>query len=242
MILEAHFRFHATLKDLLPQGRQGFEVCLPPNIDQSVKHLIESLGVPHTEVGRVTANGVQIDLRYLVQPGDQIDVYPVSASEIDLGDTGQFRFILDNHLGKLAIYLRMLGLDVLYRNNYQDEELAERCTREGRVLLTRDKRLLMRKQITSGYWLRSKVPREQLEEVVRRYHLAGVTNPFQRCLRCNGLLQVVQKEDVLHRLEPLTQRYHDDFRICPACDQIYWKGSHYQRMLQMINQVLLREP
>jgi hypothetical protein len=226
----------------LPQSKQDFRVCLPPNFDQSVKHLIESLGVPHTEVSKVTANGIQVDFHYLVQPGDQIDAYSISASDINSGDTDHIRFILDNHLGRLAVYLRMLGFDVLYRNDFQDEELAERCSDENRILLTRDKRLLMRKTIISGYWLRSKVPREQLEEVIRRYDLVRVTSPFQRCLRCNELLQIVEKKEILHRLEPLTQRYYDDFRICPACNQIYWKGSHYERMLQMINQVLLRDP
>jgi uncharacterized protein with PIN domain len=148
------------------------------------------------------------------------------------------RFILDNHLGRLAAYLRMLGFDALYRNDFQDEELARVCNREERILLTRDKRLLMRNLVRRGYWLRSKIPHRQLEEVVRRFGLAGMTQPFQRCVRCNEPLVHVRKQDILHRLKPLTRQYFDDFRLCPACDQIYWKGSHYQHMCQLIEQVL----
>jgi hypothetical protein len=234
----AHFRFHAELNDLLPLSRRRVEIDVPLNGDQSVKHLIESLGVPHVEVGRVLVNGALVDFSYLVQEGDLVEVHPISyvGHPADSGEAP--RFVLDNHLGRLAIYLRILGFDALYRNDFQDEELAQVCDREDRVLLTRDKRLLMRNQVRRGYWLRSKIPRRQLEEVVRRFGLAGMIRPFQRCLRCNELLVPVRKEDIMHRLKPLTRQYYDEFRLCPACDQIYWKGSHYERMRQLIEQVL----
>ncbi len=238
IVKQATFRFYAELNDLLPQSRRDVDVPVPLNGDQSVKHLIESLGVPHTEVGQVRVNGALVGFGYLVQEGDRVEVYPIfgEASSAQVAKTP--RFILDNHLGRLAVYLRMLGFDALYRNDFQDDELAQVCNREGRVLLTRDKRLLMRNLVTQGYWLRSKIPRRQLEEVVGRFGLAGRIQPFQRCVRCNEPLVTVRKEDILHRLEPLTRQYYDDFRLCPSCDQVYWKGSHYERMRQLIEQVL----
>ena len=235
MVRQAHFHFYAELNDLLSQVGGVVAVPLSQNGDQSVNHLIESLGIPHTEVGRVLVDGVNVDFGYLVQGGDQVEIYPFSCAEPD--PSAAPRFILDNHLGRLAAYLRMLGFDALYRNDFQDDELARLCYWEERILLTRDKRLLMRNQVSRGYWLRSKIPRRQLEEVVRRYRLAGAIRPFQRCVRCNEPLVPVDKDIVLERLEPLTRRYFDEFHLCPACDRVYWKGSHYERMRLLIEQV-----
>ena len=145
--------------------------------------------------------------------------------------------MLDGHLGRLASHLRMLGVDCLYNNGYEDDELAHISVEESRVLLTRDRLLLMRKVITQGYLLRSLNSTEQLHEVVQRYGLVKWVKPFQRCLRCNHQLEPVAKETVLERLEPLTKKYYDEFKLCPACDQVYWKGSHYERMLQLIEKV-----
>jgi len=237
---QARFKFHGELDELLPAEKMDCQVRLPPSADQSVKHLIESLGVPHTEVGRILVNGSAVDFGYLVRPGDEIAVYPLPAGAGTDGGGGTPRFILDNHLGRLAAYLRMLGYDSLYRNDIQDDELALRCNQENRILLTRDKHLLMRNLVERGYWLRSKVPRLQLEEVILRFGLTGA-QPFQRCLRCNEPLQPRRKEEVIERLEPLTRRYFDEFHFCPACQQVYWKGSHYERMSRMIAQVL-RKP
>jgi hypothetical protein len=238
---QARFRFYGALNELLPPAKWESRVGLPPSRDQSVKHLFESLGVPHTEVGQITVNGEIAGFGYLVQPGDEVSVYPIPPGAVSPPAGELLRFILDNHLGRLAVYLRMLGFDALYRNDIQDDELALRCNREERILLTRDKRLLMRNLVERGYWLRSKVPREQLEEVIQRFGLTPAIQPFRRCLRCNEPLQPARKEDVLERLEPLTRRYFDEFHICPGCQQVYWKGSHYERMSQMIEQVL-RKP
>ncbi len=128
----------------------------------------------------------------------------------------------------------MLGFDCLYENDYDDAALAALSAYESRILLTRDRRLLMRKSVTHGYLLRSLDPHEQLLEVLNRYGLRPWIKPFQRCIRCNHRLEVVSKEAVLDRLEPLTRLYFNEFRICPACKQIYWKGSHYDRMQKLI--------
>lgn len=235
---QAQFRFFAELNDFLPPKLRRQTIACPINGDQSVKHLIESLGIPHPEVHRILVNDAPVDFGYIVQDGDYIKIYPISAADLRSKLIGERRFIIDNHLGRLAVYLRMLGFDTLYRNDYHDDELAQDASRERRILLTRDVRLLMRNLVTDGYWVRSKIPRQQLVEVVRRYDLAPLIVPFRRCMRCNDPLQPVTKEQVLHRLEPLTKLYYDDFHLCISCDQVYWKGSHYERMQKFLVQVI----
>jgi hypothetical protein len=237
-MLAAVFRFHGELNDFLAPVRRQADISIRFNQDQSVKHLIESLGVPHTQVGGVLVSGLAVDFGYLVRDGDRVEVYPLSAEDCSVEKLGDPRFVVDNHLGRLAVYLRMLGFDTLYRNDYDDDELAQIAGLDERVLLTRDQRLLMRNQVRRGYWVRSKIPHEQIVEVLRRFGLGDQVVPFKRCMRCNGLLQPVEKAVVLHRLEPLTRQYFDQFRICSDCSQVYWQGSHYERMAQLIDQVV----
>jgi len=230
--MNATFTFVDELNDFLPHFRKNTSFTLEFEPHQSLKHLIESVGVPHTEFGLVCVNWHEMDTASRLREGDQVVVYPAEALNSDVPC-----FILDNHLGQLATYLRLLGFDCLYRNHYQDDELARVSIEEGRVLLTRDRRLLMRKVITLGYCLHQTDPRQQVGEVLRRFKLFEQVKPFQRCLRCNSPLHAVSKQDVIERLEPLTKQYFDEFRICPACNQIYWKGSHYGHMLEMITEL-----
>jgi hypothetical protein len=213
----------------LPHDRKNTPIDVEFEPHQSLKHLIESTGVPHTEFGQVMVNGQAVDSSERLHGGEQVTVFPDHSSLDD-----EPCFILDNHLGQLATYLRMLGFDCLYRNDYQDNELARVSIEENRVLLTRDRRLLMRKAIRRGYCIHQTDPRLQAAEVLRRFNLTNQVQPFQRCLRCNGTLQPVAKHDVIERLEPLTRKYYDEFHICPSCKQVYWKGSHYEHMQQLI--------
>ncbi len=225
----AFFDFSPDLNFFLRRDQRDRKVVLAFKGDQSIKHLIESLGIPHTEIGLLQVNGHEQGLDHITQDGDRIQVQAAGN-----GCPVEPRFLLDGHLGRLAAYLRMLGFDSLYRIDYEDEELAELAHHENRILLTRDRRLLMRKVVGYGYCLRSLSPHEQLLECVRRFDLADKITPFHRCLRCNHILEPVNKDKILDRLEPLTKKYFDDFRICPACDQVYWKGSHYERMQELI--------
>jgi uncharacterized protein with PIN domain len=239
---QACFEFDEELRFFLSPQNRGGKVCLSFQGPQSTKHLIESLGVPHTEIGWVQSNGHRISLDYQVQDGDRLEVHAIvrSASRPDLEPAEAVPepcFVLDGHLGRLAAYLRMLGFDCLYRSDYTDDELTDISVNHDRILLTRDRRLLMKKVIRRGYCLRSLNPTHQLEEVVLRFGLKHWVRPFQRCLRCNARLQPVSKEEVLERLEPLTKQYFEEFRLCPACKQIYWKGSHYEKMLKMIERL-----
>ncbi len=230
--MEATFTFIGELNYFLPHQRKNTTFSLVFEDHQTLKHLIESMGVPHTEFGQVLVNELPADSSDQLREGDQVSIYP---ADITLDDEPYF--ILDNHLGQLATYLRMLGFDSLYRNDYQDDELAQVSSEQGRVLLTRDRRLLMRKVITHGYCPHHTDPRQQAVEVLRRFRLFEQVKPFQRCLRCNSPLQQVSKRDIIERLQPLTKIYFEEFHLCPSCNQIYWKGSHYGHMLEMISEM-----
>lgn len=240
MIKRANFNFHSNLKELLDQNKRDSEIVCEFKGRQSVKHLIESLHIPHTEIGIILVNGQEVDFNYLVETGDLIDVYPLT-SEMIARQNLPPRFLLDNHLGKLATYLRMLGFDTKYRNDFQDDELAALAKAERRILMTRDRGLLMRKSIQNGYFVRSMAPQEQVTEVIHHFRLTEEIKPFYRCLTCNEILQSVSKEDIVDRLQPLTIRYFQDFGKCTGCDKIYWKGSHYQQMESFIRKLLRDE-
>jgi uncharacterized protein with PIN domain len=227
----ARFHVDQALTDLLPRNRRAAEFDYDFTGPQSAKHLIESLGVPHTEIGAVLANGRSVGLNYLVEDGDDVGFRGAAPPADQLEEP---RFIIDGHLGRLNSGLRMLGLDCLYGKEHGDDDLASASIEQGRILLTRDRRLLMRKAIVRGYLVRRLEPAQQLREVMHRFGLAKWIRPFQRCIRCNHLLEPIQKEAVLERLEPLTRRYFEEFRICPSCSQIYWKGSHFAKMQQRI--------
>jgi uncharacterized protein with PIN domain len=239
------FRFYAELNDFLPANKRQRTFSHAFELRASVKDMIEALGVPHTEVDLILVQGESVDFSYLVQDGDRISVYPVFES-VDITPLVRVRpqplrktrFILDVHLGRLARYLRMLGFDTLFRNDYTDVELAHISSREGRILLTRDRGLLKRSIVTHGYCLRMTNPRRQLTEVLHRFDLFGTIQPFQRCLRCNGLLEPVDKAAIVDRLSAPTRQYYDEFRRCQVCDHIYWQGSHYERMKRFIDTVI----
>ncbi len=236
------FRFFGALNDFLPPDRRARAVRCPFRGPQSVKHLIETLRVPHPEVGGLRVNGRGVTFDYLPQDGDRIAVYPVGAANgcppLRPPLARPPRFLADNHLGRLTAYLRLLGFDTLYDPAWDDADLADQAGSQGRVLLTRDRRLLFRAVVTYGYWVRSCHPGEQIREVVTRFDLASLAQPFSRCLRCNGRLQAVPKQAVLHRLEPKTRRYYDDFCQCARCGQVYWEGSHFERLERIIAQAL----
>jgi hypothetical protein len=242
---QASFRFYAELNDFLPPSRRHVPFTHTFDGRVSIKDMIESLGVPHTEVDLILAHGESVSFAYLVQDGDQIDVYPIAEARhlapllrVRPAPLPEPRFVLDTHLGKLAAYLRMLGFDTLYRNDYHDDTLARLSSAELRILLTRDRGLLKRSMVTHGYYVRETNPHQQVIEVLRRFDLFRSITPFHRCMHCNGLLQAVHKELISDRLPPRTREYYDEFHVCQACGRIYWKGSHYQRMQQFVEGVL----
>ena len=242
----AEVRFYSELNDFLAPWRRGRATVYTFDVSGSVKDVIESLGVPHTEVDLVLVNGESVDFSYRVKDGDRISVYPPFEA-IDISSQlrlrprplRELRFIADTHLGRLAAYLRMAGFDTVYRRDYQDEELASISANEKRILLTRDRGLLKRNIVTRGYCVRTTSPQEQFAEILQRFDLSGAIASFQRCVHCNALLQPTRKELIIDRLQPETKQYFEEFSTCPACHRIYWKGSHYRRMHRFIEGVIM---
>ena len=243
-MINASFRFYAELNDLLPHERRATSFDLKFPVGQTVKHMIESCGVPHTEIDMILVNGSSVGFSYQLQQGDRVSVYPVFET-LDIASIGKLHsdplrvcaFVLDCHLGRLAAYLRLLGLDVLYRNDYSDDELTMISEREKRICVTRDRGLLKRKQISHGCLIHSLAPREQALEVVRRFQLEAQLKPFTRCVNCNGLLHAVDKKVIAEQLLPGTRSHYYDFVQCICCGKIYWKGSHYQRLVEFIESI-----
>jgi uncharacterized protein len=240
----ATFRFYAELNDHLPPSLQFRPVEKRLLLPASVKDVIESLGVPHTEVDLLLVNGDSSDFSRLVRNGDRVAVYPVFDS-LDITPVlrlrprplRQSKFVLDVHLGRLAGYLRMLGFDTLYDNRSTDPELVKISVEQGRVLLTRDRGLLKHSLVTRGYWLRETDSRRQVVEVVRRFDLARSLSPFTRCLVCNGMLATVAKAEVEKLVPQRVLEWCNEFQRCSDCERVYWKGSHYRRMGLWIEQL-----
>ncbi|MFN2540595.1 MAG: Mut7-C RNAse domain-containing protein [Chthoniobacterales bacterium] len=209
----------------------------------SVKDLIESCGVPHTEVDLILVDGAPVDFAHVLDQDAALAVYPPGSKrstffqEKRMQATQIQKFVADGHLGKLSRDLRLLGLDVLYERDAQDRQLLELARIDNRALLTRDRRLLMHAVLRHGYYLRSQNPLEQTLEVLRRFELASSLMPFSRCLSCNASLQPVEKGEVLDRLEPLTKIYYERFRRCGGCGQIYWQGSHFDKLRARVEEV-----
>ncbi|MCU7495651.1 MAG: Mut7-C ubiquitin/RNAse domain-containing protein [Ignavibacteria bacterium] len=240
----AFLRFYEELNDFLPEDKQKVRFTHLYTDRTSVKDMIESLGVPHSEIDLILVNGHSVDFSYLVRDDDDITVYPVFES-FDVRDLTHLRnkplrepkFVLDVHLGKLARYMRMLGLDTLYSNNYSKDDLVNISLEKRRTILTRDRNLLKRNDVTHGYWIRSEEPLEQTREVIFRFHLRRDLSEFSRCMECNGVLESVNKEDVLDDLPPKVRESQAEFYRCPECLRIYWKGTHYDRMKHLISKI-----
>lgn len=224
--LSLRFRFFGELNDFLKREYRNLEFKHAAGLTDTVKHVIESLGVPHTEIGRVAANGETRAFSSLLADGDFIEVFP-HATPIILQSA---RFVLDGHLGRLAAYLRMLGFDTWYERLAGDELLASVSAGEDRILLTRDVGLLKRREIRQAYCVRNDKPHQQLREVTTRFALQPQFAPFTRCMDCNAPLYGMQKEDVVELLPPHTRETKNEFSRCSSCGKIYWRGSHHSRM------------
>ena len=241
----AQFRFYEELNDFLPDRRKKIRFIYEFKGNPSVKDAVEALGVPHTEVDLILVNGRSVEFCYLLQNGDDVAVYPVFEG-LDISPINRLRpeplrnpaFVLDTQLGKLARHMRMIGLDTLYQNDYQDQEIIQISRKENRIILTRDVSLLKNKSVTRGIWIRSTKSREQLREVIQRLDLKSQIQPFQRCLECNGGIVSIEKDLVIERIPPRTVQYFNDFFQCLDCGKIYWKGSHFQKMQNWIKELI----
>jgi uncharacterized protein with PIN domain len=238
-------RFYEELNDFIAPALRKVEIIHDFSRKASVKDMIESFGVPHTEVELILINGVSVDFSTIVQDGDRISIYPTFEC-FDVTPLLRLRpkplrlpkFVVDANLGRLARYLRLLGFDSLYHNDYDDETVAKIASEKHRIVLTRDRTLLQRKIITHGYFVRAVTPKLQVKEVLKRFDLYRLVAPFTRCTRCNGKLEQTEKQEIEHRLEPLTKKHYDNFLICFECRRIYWQGSHYTHAKCLIDEFM----
>ncbi|MFC1607156.1 Mut7-C RNAse domain-containing protein [Candidatus Latescibacterota bacterium] len=241
----AYFRFYEELNDFLPKHRRKVQFTYEFNGTPSIKDAIEAIGVPHSEVDMILINSETVTFSSHLNGGDMVSVYPMFES-LDVTTATALRgrplrrpsFILDVHLGKLASYLRMIGIDTLYKNDYDDEEIIRISVEQHRTILTRDVGLLKHGAVSHGYWIRSSSPGGQLQEVIRRFDLILGLKPFSRCLVCNGIVEETQKADINEELDPMTLRIYDQFYRCSDCGKVYWKGSHYDKMLKFIENLM----
>jgi uncharacterized protein len=238
-------RAYAELNDFLAPAARGTTVCRPFRGHQTVKDVIEALGIPHTEVDLILADGQSVGFSYRPSSGVRLAVYPVFES-LDIAPVGRLRptalreprFVVDVNLGRLARLLRLVGFDVQYDRRLDDDALADVSDEEHRIVLTRDRRLLQRQKVTHGLFVRADRPFDQIVDVLRRLDLGRRLAPFTRCLRCGGLLTEVTKADVLDHLEPLTRVHYNDFARCEGCGQVYWNGSHHRRLDQLVETIV----
>jgi uncharacterized protein with PIN domain len=226
----ASFRFPAELARFLrPEHRSGpfpYSCARAANL----KNAIEALGVPHTEVGEVRVNGAPATLQRVLRDGDDVEVLPPQPAPEQ-----PVSFIADAHLGALARFLRMLGLDTAHQPQLADRDIRRLASEDQRIVLTRDRDLLKCRDIARGHYVRAIKPEEQLREVVARYQLAANARPFTRCLHCNLPLAPVDKAAIVHRLPERVAALHENFTHCAGCDRVYWPGSHYERMRAVLD-------
>lgn len=237
----AYFRFYGELNDFLAAPRRQRDSALGCASSATVKHLIETLGVPHTEVELILVNGRPVDFACRPRPGDRVSVYPAFAT-LPLGPlrrlrpplAGRARFVVDAHLGGLARLLRLAGFDTVYDETLDDAAIARLAVDDGRIVLSRDRDLLERREISHGAYVHALDPDRQLVEILVRLDLAGHLRPFSRCLKCNAPLLAVDKALVVDALPPRVRHTQHEFSRCAVCRRVFWPGSHWRRMRERL--------
>ena len=244
-MVKARFHFHRELNDFLARSLRGHTFACACAKSSSTKHMIEALGVPHTEVELILVNGESSDFSRILQDGDRVSGYPkferldvsplLRVREAPLRVT---RFVADAHLGGLAHLLRLTGFDTLYDNHFEDSEIARISASSGRVVLTRDRELLKRRDITHGCYVRAIKSTLQLHEIFDRLDLVRSARPFSLCLDCNAPLHRIDKSEVDGRVPEGVLERHDRFVTCHHCARVFWEGSHWRRMRALVDDLM----
>lgn len=237
----AEFRFYEELNDFLCPSRRkrSFRYRFADNA--TVKQAVEALGVPHTEVELILVDGIPVDFSHRIRAGERVAVYPVFESldvtpvlKLRPEPLRDIRFLTDAHLAALARRLRLLGFDTLHADEQDDAHIALLSVAEKRVLLTRDRELLKRKQIAHGCYIRQGEPSAQLAYVLQRLDLRRSARPFSRCIECNGVLEETSRAAVKDFVAESIVRRFRRFWQCPGCRRVYWRGSHYRSLLERV--------
>lgn len=242
---EAIFRFYEELNDFLPSQRRKRDFQVGFKGRESVKDMIEALGVPHTEVDLILVNGKSVDFGCIIRHKDRISVYPLFES-LDIRDVTrlreiplrQTRFIADINIRDIVKYMRALGLDVYYDSSLSPREIIRISKSKNRTILTKSRKLLKFKDVTHGVFIRPGTTVEQIRRVIDYLSLSEVIEPFSRCLRCNQPLVRVSKESILERIPPKAREFYDEYSYCKTCDKIYWKGTHYTKIKKVVDEIL----
>ncbi|HEV3409230.1 MAG TPA: Mut7-C RNAse domain-containing protein [Chthoniobacterales bacterium] len=235
------FRFSPELWFFMPKPLRAQRITRVLHEKTSIKDAIEACGVPHPEINLIRCNGESVGFEHQLSGPARVEVFGFdSVPEPRLQQRRLTRFVADGHLGTLTRDLRLLGFDVWYAPNAADDQLVRIAAAEERALLTRDRRLLMHKTVRHGYCPRSLDPEEQVIEVLQRFDLSELLRPYTRCSGCGGMLERVDKAQVLDQLEPLTRLYYEDFRRCTHCGKIYWSGSHFAKLEARLEKIRAR--
>ncbi|GAB3134455.1 Mut7-C RNAse domain-containing protein [Microbispora hainanensis] len=230
--MDVSVRFSPELWIFLAPRNRRPEVAVPYDGTSSLGHLIESAGVPLTEIGEPVAAGRPVERSYRPAPHEVVEVPPAPRPQAVPG----CRFVLDVHLGTLARRLRLVGLDTAYRNDMDDDALIEQANAEDRVLLTQDRGILRRRSLRLGAYVRGARPDDQFLDVLDRFR--PPLAPWTRCTACNGRLAPVGKAEVEDALEPGTRRSYDEFARCLDCRRIYWHGAHGGSLTAVVDRAL----
>lgn len=241
-MVHATFRFYEELNDFLAPSQRRRDLSRACARAATVKHMIEALGVPHTEVELILVNGESAPFDHIIEDGDRVAVYPQFESlditpllRVRERPLREIRFIADAHLGGLAHLLRMTGFDTLYDNHFEDSEITRIAAAERRIVLTRDRELLKRREITHGCYVRAIKSPLQAREVFARLDLARSARPFALCLDCNVPLQRIDNPQAQGRVPDGVFERHERFVSCPKCRRVFWEGSHWKRMRELID-------
>lgn len=232
---EIHLEFAPELHLFVPSERRQGRTAVITDGKSTLGHVVESMGVPLTEAGRLAVDGRTVPVSHIPRAGETVEVYAVERPQQVPG--APLRFLLDVHLGTLARRLRLLGVDTEYfSEDIGDPALATCSARHQRVLLSRDRGLLRRRELWAGAYVYSDQPDEQLRDVLGRF--APVLAPWTCCSACNGDLVPATKESVRGRIEGGTERSHDVFAQCTACERVYWRGAHHHRLETIVAEAL----
>ena len=138
-------------------------------------------------------------------------------------------------LGKLCKLLRICGIDAAYSN--QGMVILLEARKQNRIVLTRNTRLQKKKNV---FFMKTSDPVEQLEHIISEFKLKNRIEPFSRCIECNCKLKAIDKALIRNNIPYFTYKHFDEFALCPNCRRVFWKGSHYKRMLKDIRHLLRR--
>ncbi|MFE3518150.1 Mut7-C RNAse domain-containing protein [Streptomyces sp. NPDC059166] len=232
---EITFEVAPELRLFVTHGRRQGRTKVITDGSSTLGHLVESLGVPLTEAGHLLVDGLAVPASHVPGAGEHVEVCAVRRPQRVPG--APLRFLLDVHLGTLARRLRLLGVDAAYESeDIGDPALAALSARQKRVLLSRDRGLLRRREIWAGAYVYSDQPDEQLRDTLGRF--APALAPWTRCTACNGALAEADKESVSGRLEQGTQAGYDVFAQCADCGRVYWRGAHHARLEAIVAEAL----